>query len=158
MRLEFANADSSLYQDCLVCKVRETIEKCTLWQYVRNEIMEQLVQEQQQQQLICPCWRMLINDVSEDKHVESSVMCCRINIQPSSCHLRRFNLAHYITIILLSWPYEFDGKNNHKITTTGICSAVNDMVSTELSNLTEELKDEVVNVRNRFLKTNQDTQ
>lgn len=152
MRLEFVNADSSLYQDCLVCKVRETIQKCTLWEYVRNEIVEQLLRQKQQQQLICPCWRMLIDDVSEDKQPGSPIVCCHINIQPSSCHLRRFNLTHYITIILLSWPYEFDGKNNHR-TTTGICSAMNDVVSTELSNLTEELKDEVVNVRNRFLKT-----
>ena len=48
-------------------------------------------------------------DVSEEKQAELPVMCCRINIQPSSFHLRRFNLTHYITTILLSWPYELDG-------------------------------------------------
>ena len=116
--------------------------------------MEQL---RKLQQSTCPCWRMLINDVSEEKQPQSPVICCKVKIQPSSCHLRRFNLAHYITVVLLSWPYEFEGKNNHKITTNGICSAMNDIVSTELSNMNEELKDEVVNVRNRFLKTHRAT-
>ena len=55
-------------------------------------------------------------------------------------------------MILLSWPYELDDKNNHKIS-NGVCSAMNHVVSTELSNMDEVLVDEVVNVRNRFLQT-----
>ena len=93
-----------------------------------------------------------MDEVSEDKLLESTIMCCDVNIQPSSCHLRRFNLAHFIVMILLSWPYKLDEKNNHK-RSTGVSSAMNNVVSTELSNMNEVLKDEVVNARNRFLKT-----
>jgi hypothetical protein len=101
---------------------------------------------------MCLCWSKLTDGVSENKPTDSTIMCCDVHIQPSSCHLRRFNLAHYIVMILLSWPYELDDKNNHKIN-NGVWSAMNHVVSTELSNMDEVLVDEVVNVRNRFLQT-----
>ncbi|CAB4030972.1 leucine-rich repeat and guanylate kinase domain-containing -like [Paramuricea clavata] len=195
IRLEFMNADLSSHKKCLVCKVRETIEDCILWEYVREQIVEEKErkneqheqhqrheqqdqrheqqhheQEQQHeqqhqrheqphqrheqhqqneqqppqhnhrhyqhQQVMCLCWSKLTDGVSENKPTHSTITCCNVHIQPSSCHLRRFNLAHYIVMILLSWPYELDDKNNHKIS-NGVCSAMNHVVSTELSNMDE---------------------
>ena len=170
IRLEFTGADPSYHKKCLVCTVRETIEVCSLWKHVKQQILElhelndkrnrNEHQEQQHnhhvinpQQTICPCWSMEMDQVTKNNLPKSSaVMCCNVNIQPSSCHLRQFNLAHYVVMILISWPYDMDDSNNHKIS-TGFCSPMNTFISTELSNASEVLKDEVVNARNRFLKT-----
>ena len=166
IRLEFTDADPSYHKKCLVCTVREEIEVCSWWKYVRQQIIElhELKDKQNQeqhhnhhlinpQQTICPCWSMEIDQVTKNKLPESSTaMCCNVNIQPSSCHLRQFSLAHYVVMILLSWPYDVDDENNHKIS-AGICSTMNSFISTELSNASEVLNDEVVNARHRFLKT-----
>jgi hypothetical protein len=158
-------ADPSLNRKCLVCTVREAIEKCSLWLYVREQIDKQHeqnhkhhqegLQKQQHnhqvinhQQEMCLCWSTLIEEVFDNKLLESTTdMCCNVSIQPSSCHLRRFNLAHYVVIILLSWPYD-----------QKISPLMASIISTELSNTSEVLTAEVVNVRNHFLKTQLATQ
>lgn len=159
VRLEFKDADSSYGKKCLVCDVREAIESSILWKFVVQQIVgkekqeEELKEgdEQTQEQPVCLCWSKLIDEVTRYQQLQSSKMCCDMKIQPSVCHLQRFNLAHYITMILLSWPYDLNETNGHR-TKTRICIAMKDIVSTESSSMSKVLREEVANCRRRFQK------
>lgn len=141
MHLEFQHVDPSLDKECIVCRLRETIETNSLYTYVKDRIPKHAE--------LCACWEKHVGRVlHDDKPPE--IKCCQIKIQPSACHLRHFTLVHFVVMILLSWPYEMERTENYRKPST-VCSAMETMVATELSNSDNVLKEEVENTRRRFL-------
>ena len=136
--LEFQDADPSSGKECLVCQLRKSLETSIIYKEAQQRV-------ERQRNTLCGCWGKLVaKQPSEHK-------CCEIDVQPSSCHLCDFTLAHFLAMIILSWPYDVDKRNKHgEDGALDVHSSMNLIVFTELSNLDKVLEAEVENTKKRF--------
>ena len=146
MHLEFRTVDPSLVKECVVCKFREEIEKidmyCTVVDHIKNMNYDKYK--------LCECWEMLLNQVGEDKK-QPQAKCCQIIHQPSVCHLRDFNIAHFVVTVLLSWPYEVNNEEKRTLEYgTGHGVNMKSIMAKKLSTADGVVKEEMRNIRDRF--------